>query len=204
MPKLYKAKKLIIDIRENGGGNTEIGLEILSYFTNDNQLYKHKSKSRKHLSLFKANGAKYSEEDTSKADWIRDAYLDYHNKLYTQSEYSPYIINHREKRIVIPTIILTSHNTVSAAEDFLVPVKEMTHIKTMGETTAGSTGTPYRFELHGGGKAQVCTLQSFYPDGTEFVGIGIKPNIEINRTINGIINIEDEVLNSAIKSLNDK
>ncbi|MCK4663640.1 MAG: hypothetical protein KAT68_12290 [Bacteroidales bacterium] len=204
LPELYKAKTLIIDIRENSGGNTEIGLEIFKYLTNDKYIYCHKSRSRKHFSHNKANGARLSAEDTINAAWKKEAFLDYHNKLYTDFDYEPYLNDLNAKRIIIPTIILIGHNTVSAAEDFLVPVKNQDHIKTIGELTNGSTGTLYKFTLPGGGTGYTCTLQSYYPDGSEFVGVGIKPDIEVKRTINGIINIKDEALDKALKYLREK
>ena len=38
LPQLYKAKAMIIDLRYNGGGSTNIGFDILQYFTNAKSL----------------------------------------------------------------------------------------------------------------------------------------------------------------------
>eukprot|EP01132_Coremiostelium_polycephalum_P013213 gene13213-16118_t len=54
LPELQKAKKIIIDLRKNGGGNTDIGTEILQHLTNDTVLYGAKNATRQHLPAFKA------------------------------------------------------------------------------------------------------------------------------------------------------
>ena len=53
-PKLKKAKALIIDLRNNGGGNTNIGKEIFKYLTNDTILYGATTQSRLHVPAYKA------------------------------------------------------------------------------------------------------------------------------------------------------
>ena len=203
LPDLYKAKKLIIDLRENGGGNTEIGLNIFEYLTNDTIIFGEKMRARKHISLNQANGARIKHVDDLSTQWEKESFLDFNNKLYTEFDYEPSKNKLKAKRIVIPTLILIGHKTISAAEDFLVFMKGQKHIKTLGERTSGSTGSPYYFDLPGGGRARICTLQSFNPDGSDFVGIGIIPDIEVKRTINGIINMKDEVLSYAINYFNE-
>lgn len=203
LPELYKAEKLIIDIRENSGGNSEVGFEILKYLTDDKYLNIHSSKSRKHTAQAKREGANISVKDTIGKEWEKEAYLNFNNKLYTKNEYEPYANEITDKRITIPTLILIGGKTVSAGEDFLVPIKNIEHIKTMGETTCGSTGTLYNINLPGS-SAYICSLQSFYPDGSEYVGVGIRPDIEVKRTIRGIISMKDEVLDQALEFLNEK
>ena len=201
LPELYRAEKLILDIRENTGGNSEIGFEILKYFSEDKYLFTHYSRSRKHIAHAKRNGAYISSEDTAGSDWKKEAFLDFNNKFYTEDKYVPYLNDLKDKRIIVPTLVLIGKKTISAGEDFLIPLKRIRHIKTMGETTSGSTGTLYEIKLPGS-RAYICGLQSFYPDGSEYVGIGIAPDIEVKRTKQGIINMEDEVLNYAVKYLN--
>lgn len=203
LPELYKAEKLIIDMRENSGGNSEIGDEILKYLCNDKYLLIHNSRSRMHIAHAKRNGAYISANDTIGSEWKEEAFLDYHNMRYTTDEYEPKLNDLKAKRIIVPTLVLIGHKTVSAAEDFLVPLRNIKHIKTMGEITAGSAGTPYEIPLPGS-SAYICVLQSYYPDGKKFVGVGITPDIEVKRTILGIINMQDEVLNRAIQYLNQK
>lgn len=202
LPELYKAKSLIIDIRENSGGNSEVGFEILKYLCEDKYLYTHYSRSRKHIAHSKRNGKYINAKDTVGSDWKKEAFLNFNNMLYTEVEYEPYLNDLKAERIIIPTVVLIGHKTISAGEDFLIPLKRINHIKTIGERTSGSTGTLYNITLPKSW-GYICGLQSFYPDGSEYVGVGIEPNIEVKRTIQGVIKMEDDALSYALKYLNE-
>ncbi|MBO9657311.1 MAG: peptidase S41, partial [Chitinophagaceae bacterium] len=56
----------------------------------------------------------------------------------------------------------------------------------------------------GGGAARVCTKQDMYPDGREFVGYGIKPDIEVKRTLNDYLEKKDPVMERALKYLGEQ
>jgi C-terminal processing protease CtpA/Prc len=70
--------------------------------------------------------------------------------------------------------------------------------------SSGSTRQPYFFKLPGGGGARVCAKKDTYPDGREFVGYGVKPDIEVKRTLNDFMLKKDPVLDKAIDYLKDK
>ncbi len=201
LPELYRAKKLIIDIRENSGGNSEVGFQILKLLTDDKVLFTHASSSRKHSAELKNDGSRILEKDTAGSDWKKEAFLDYNNKLFSTSDYTAYPNDFAGRRIVIPTLVLMGGKTISAGEDFLIPMKNIRHIKTMGETTAGSTGTLYQVKLPGSW-GYICSLKSTYPDGSAYVGVGISPDIEVKRTIRGVISMRDEVMEAAVGFLN--
>jgi C-terminal processing protease CtpA/Prc len=74
----------------------------------------------------------------------------------------------------------------------------------MGSNSFGSTGQPYMFDLPGGGTARVCTKQDTYPDGREFVGYGIRPDIEVKQTLNDYLQKKDACLERAIVHLQNK
>lgn len=54
---------------------------------------------------------------------------------------------------------------------------------TVGTATGGSTGQPLFIKLPGGGSGRICVKRDRFPDGREFVGVGIKPDIEAKRTV---------------------
>ncbi len=60
------------------------------------------------------------------------------------------------------------------------------------------------FDLPGGGSARICTKKDTYPNGKEFVGYGIKPDIEVKRTLNDYLLKKDPVLDKAISYLKTK
>ncbi len=201
LPELYKAKSLIIDLRFNSGGSTSIGFKIMQYLTNDAILYGSKQKSRLHIPTHKAWGKYVTEKDTINNNWNKKSFLTYNDKFYYNFDYEADTIKLNAKRIIVPTVILIGHNTASAAEDFLIYADNQKHITKIGEKTFGSTGQPLSFDLPGGGSARICTKQDTYPDGREFVGYGIKPDIEIIPTLADYLNNKDATLENAINYL---
>ena len=71
----------------------------------------------------------------------------------------------------------------------------------MGENTFGTTGLEYVFELPGGASGAMSTTHVTYPDGRKIVGIGVKPDIEVKRTVADVIHDRDPVLDEALKYL---
>ena len=204
LPELYKAKGLIIDLRYNGGGETSIGIEIFKYLTSDSLLYGARQKSRLHIPAYKAWGTSIEPKDTISDAEAKKFYLAFHDQYYYKFDYEPDTIKLDAKRITVPTVILIGHNTASAAEDFLIFCDNQKHMIKIGENSFGSTGMPYSFDLPGGGSARVCAKQDTFPDGREFVGYGVKPDIEIKPTVSDYLQKKDPVMDKALEYLKTK
>lgn len=95
-------------------------------------------------------------------------------------------------------IILINGETGSAAEEFVAILKAREQTVIVGERSNGSTGTPIYFSLPGGGKVGICALRVCYPDGRTYIGQGIIPDVIVKRSINGIAQGKDEVLEKAL------
>jgi C-terminal processing protease CtpA/Prc len=121
-------------------------------------------------------------KDTVTSERHKKAYLSYNDKLMYHFDYNPDTIEIDVKRIVVPTTLLIGHNTASAAEDFLIYADNQKHMTKIGENSFGSTGQPLFIELPGGGYARICTKKDTYPNGREFVGFGVKPDIIVKNT----------------------
>lgn len=186
---IKQSKGLIIDLRFNGGGNSSIAAEILSHFTNKD-LEGAIWKTRKHIAAYKAWG-NYNEK----------------YKDYTQNnawEFGPMeVLKAKDNNHIVPTYVLIGRHTASAAEDFLIYADKLKHFTTIGEKTYGSTGQPIYFDLPGGGSFRVCAKRDTYPDGKEFVGYGISPNILIKRLPEHLKSNKDIVLYKATQLIND-
>jgi C-terminal processing protease CtpA/Prc len=97
-----------------------------------------------------------------------------------------------------PVYILTSPTTCSAAEDFLIPLRVQKRATLVGEATCGSSGQPLSFAIYGA-DVRICTKWDHFPDGTEFVGVGILPDVEASRTKEDVAKGRDTVLQTAIQ-----
>lgn len=175
---LDKIKGMILDIRHNMGGNSDFAFKILSRLI-DKPIEAAKWKTRKYLPAFRSWGRP--------EEWYEDS--------MEIVQPSP------EKRFSGPLIILTGHNTVSAAEDFLVPLKFSKRAKIVGDITAGSTGNPITLQLPGGYMFRICSKRDTFPDGEEFVGIGIEPDIKVKITQKDVYENRDRVLDKAVEMI---
>lgn len=182
-PDILQAKALVLDIRKNGGGSTQFGADILSYLTRQPIPF---SKSY----VRSDNG--YSRSDGADIVW----------KVIggkgSEAHYS------RKRVFDGPVAVLTGAATFSAAEDFLVSFDTLQRGLKIGEATGGSTGQPILVYLPGGGHGRICAKRDTYPDGREFVGIGIFPDVEVRATRESLAAGEDVVLNKAVSLLNQR
>jgi len=74
----------------------------------------------------------------------------------------------------------------------------------VGQKSSGSTGQPLRFDLGYGVNGRICTKRDTYPDGREFVGVGIIPDVEVHPTQADIAIGRDAVLEKGIDVLKSK
>lgn len=205
LPELYHAKALVIDLRRNGGGNSDYALAILKYLIPDKEVLGAKSRSRNHIAAHKAFGVYVSPSDTVKNYFQTKSYLNFIGEDYYNFVNLPRKINTTSPRLIVPTVVLIGAFTASAAEDFLIYAHGQKHFTKMGTATAGTTGAPFNFSLLGGGaRAKVCTKHDTYPNGEEFVGIGIQPDIRVEKSLTDYLNHKDAALEKAVEFLKKK
>jgi C-terminal processing protease CtpA/Prc len=179
--RIRKSKALIVDVRNNGGGSSNIGYAIIGSLIN-RPLKGSRWKTRQYMPAYRAWG----EEER----W-------YNGK--------PSAINPRTKTPFLgPIAVLIGPSTVSAAEDFVVALHAGGRAILVGEKTAGTTGQPLFIKLPGEGKARICAKRDSYPDGREFVGIGVIPDVEIHPTQTSIASGRDPVLEKALATSADR
>lgn len=98
-------------------------------------------------------------------------------------------------------VLLVDGGCYSACEDFTMPFKDNHRAIVVGETTSGSTGQPYVTELGDGMLVLIGTKRAIFPDGSLFEGVGIKPDVESQPTIEDIAHGRDPVLGTARRVL---
>jgi carboxyl-terminal processing protease len=180
-PQLRKAKGLILDIRENSGGSSGYGDAIISLLI-DKPIQGSPWSTPQHTAAFKAWGRK--------AQWYREP-----GDTVKPATKEPF---------AGPVVVLTGPDTFSAAEDFAVRLHASKRATLVGERTGGSTGQPLFVALPGGLRARICTKHDTYPDGREFVGVGVIPDVEVHPGAAEIAAGRDVVLAKGIEVLQGK
>ena len=96
-------------------------------------------------------------------------------------------------------IILVNEESLSRSEFTAMALQTAHNVITIGNQTAGADGDVVVFEYIGGYKTAISGNGIMYPDNTETQRKGIKIDIEIKPTINGLRQGRDEILEKAIE-----
>jgi carboxyl-terminal processing protease len=173
---LPKLRGLILDVRYNIGGESSVGYGVIAHLT-DIPLETSRWKTRMLVAADRAWGKPEA--------WF---------------EGQPGVITPAPGRVYTgPLVVLTWHDTLSSAEDFLVPLDYAHRAVLVGGTTAGSTGQPMVVGLPGGGRLLVCAKHDSYPDGREFVGSGIEPEVKVEPTQADVAAGRDVILEKGLE-----
>ncbi len=101
-------------------------------------------------------------------------------------------------------VILVNETTQSQAEYTTMAFRASKNAIVIGSTTAGADGNFSQFSLPGGITTGISGLGVYYPDGRETQRVGIIPDKIVKPTIKGIKEGRDELLEEAIKMINQK
>ncbi|MEJ8804011.1 S41 family peptidase [Pontibacter sp. H249] len=95
-------------------------------------------------------------------------------------------------------VLLTNERSQSYAEFTVMALQTGDNVTTLGSQTSGADGNISTVEMVDGHKTVITGIGIFYPDSTETQRKGVKIDIEVKPTIQGIIDGKDEVLDRAI------
>lgn len=96
-------------------------------------------------------------------------------------------------------ILLVDNNSLSLSEFTAMAFQTADNIITIGNQTAGADGRNIAIEYLGGYTTRFSGYGIMYPDGTESQRKGVKIDVEIKPTINGLRQGRDEILEKAIE-----
>ena len=176
--RFAKASALVIDVRNNGGGNSHVGYRVLATLV-DKPFATAAWSTRQYLPSYRAWNKPMPDFAKPANSWEPDG----------------------KRHFTGPVAVLTSGATYSAAEDFALSFDAMKRGVIVGEATGGSTGQPLFVSLPGGGTARICTKADTYPDGTRWVGKGIQPTVAVKQTVADLRRGRDTVLEAALARL---
>lgn len=170
----FKPKKgLIIDLRFNGGGWDYNSYKLASRFIP-------KGKTIGHFERKRIKG-------TDK---------------YSAMKYRS-VKAEGKNQFVKPIVILTSDFTASAAEVFLLIMRELPHVSIIGDHTEGIFSDMYEFSLPNKWEVSLSHQQYFSNNKENFEGKGIPPDIYVINKSSDLENQSDPVLQKAIRFLNN-
>ena len=170
--RLSGARGLVIDLRNNGGGEAEAMVEVASIFL----------PTGRNLGRFIDRTGRIQLEPQT-----RDAMLMAADPI---------------TRFQAPVVILTSERTSSAAEIFVAAMKEARRARTLGTTTCGCVlAIRRRHALPDGGELDVSEMDYRTASGMRLEGTGVAPDALVPLDINDLRAGRDRALEQAIQLL---
>ena len=166
-----ESKAIILDVRGNGGGSTPQRL-IAKLMKTPYHIWRESTPET--IGFFRSVGA-------------QDGEFSWSQTLMPSGD--PYMGE---------IFILVDGGCASACEDFVAPFRETHRAVIIGEATWGSTGQTIVTDFHNGMSLSVSTKRESFPDGSQFEGIGIMPDIEVRPTSDDLRAGRDPVLDKAM------
>jgi carboxyl-terminal processing protease len=96
-------------------------------------------------------------------------------------------------------ILIIDRGCSCACEDFVMPFKVAKRAELVGETTAGSFSFTHFTAFENGMLLNIASVRHTFPDGSQFEGIGITPDIEVQTTAEDLKAGRDVSLSKALE-----
>lgn len=171
LTNLKDSKGIIIELRENGGGEDRVAQYIANRFA-----------SSRHLSFSSSlrRGPKHSDFNSPINFYTEPA----GNFQYTK-----------------PVIMLTNLNVFSSGETFVLAMLQNTNVRSVGDVTGGALSDAINRELPNGWAYRMPLADVRDANGKNLEGIGIMPTYVIKNTKEDIGQGKDKALEKALSLL---
>lgn len=220
MPKFRNTAGLIVDVRDNNGGDRDPLLVLYSYLITPNdpprvfnaaayRLYKDRPENylANNHRMFRADSAEWTtEERKAVAEFARrfkpkwelppGQFSDWHYMALSHEKVAN--VYHFDK----PVIVLLNGKSFSATDIFLAGLKGMKNVLLMGSASSG--GSAFTQEIPLGEtnlRLRIGSMASFQSDGSLFDGNGVHPDVLVDPIPEFFIGGRDNVLEEAVKRI---
>jgi hypothetical protein len=164
------ARGLVLDLRDNSGGKDANAEKIAGRFFPERRLYRR---------IQYRNGPDHGDFSPLEEDYLEPV---------------------GRARFLGPVALLTNRRTFSAGESFVLAMRTLPGVTTVGDTTGGGSGNPLYREMPNGWSFSVSRWIEWSLDGTTHEGVGIPPDIP--RTIpSQQLGVSDPILQAAVAHL---
>lgn len=169
--KLKDTEGLVIDIRDNPGGNDATAQYVAGRFADERKLY---------MNVRKKSGP--GPNDFTQA-------IPWHVEPTGGTRYTK------------PIVLLTSRWTQSAGETFTLAMQELTNVTQLGDYTSGAFSDNIAYELPNGWFCFMSIGDYRAADGKSYEGIGVQPDVFLVNTKSDIQSGKDRSLEKALELL---
>ena len=150
LEQLHNTPGIIVDLRVNPGGVLQISRAVMARFMDTTHVYGYEQFRK------------------------RPARSDFTPLFELQTGPAG------ERQYTNPIVLLVGKNTASAAEDFVLALRQRPHVTVVGSPTAGALGLPKKGQLPNGWTYQLTVSKVFTVDMISYEGIGIPPDIAVS------------------------
>ena len=169
---LKDTKGIVLDVRGNYGGFDPVSQVMAGRFASERKLF---------MTSKKKSGPAHTDFGP-----VTEWYVEPRGRYqYTKS-----------------VMLLTSSFTQSTGETFTWAMKQFNHVKSLGDTTAGSYSDNPSTELYNGWIVSLSVGDYRAADGKSYEGIGTAPDILLVNTKQDLLSGKDKTLEKAIELLN--
>ena len=177
-PDFGAVQGLVLDLRSASGGRTEYAYQILARLT-DQPFSAVRWKTPQYRAAFRA----WNLPDSATTWYGPDG-----GSVAPRREHPAY---------GGPIALLASSVTAGAAEDLLAAFRATGRGVIIGESSAGSVGDIATFALPKNWGVQFSVTRHAFPDGTEYAGLGVKPDLLVSPTVDDLLAGNEPMLDRA-------
>lgn len=199
MDELGRTSALIIDARDNGGGNLSF-IRLTSYFSSGEHLVA----ALITRPFLEASSQVPKQIDPTKLPRVDRAYKDeliFRALIKHKGAAAFYSEDLGEKKYKGKVVILINEETESAGEGFAWHAKLKTDATLIGRRTAGQLLGAEYFRLPGDWRLGVATQSGWGPDGKPVIDQPVSPHIEMRWTLRDVCEGTDPDMTKALEIL---